>query len=252
MIKGDYDKLQGIAGRNLCAEHKTPLVVAWHSGEKRWTIRCGEGHYPDAVTRQLSLTELDKAGQLPSGPIQENIRKRQRRKAMTQEKKPGDFLTALVPHVDLATGEVLGEGLIKGLVAYAKEYGLDPYRSHVVLMYGKPYITIDGYLYHAQRTEKAYSLSSRPLTEQERAQYLIGAEDHAWVAELQFTDTGSTFTGLGVVTQEEMTAKSKRDITKVSSPVVAAHPWQLAQKRSEWQALRRAFPIGEIERKTEV
>jgi len=246
MIKGDYDKLKDIASRNLCAEHKTPLVVAWHSGEKCWTIRCGEGHYPDAVTRQLSLTELDKSGQLPPGPIQDNIRKRQRRLAMTQEKKPHEFLNALVPHVDLATGELLGEGLIKALVTYAKEYGLDPYRSHVVLMYGKPYITIDGYLYHAQCTKKAYSLSSCPLTDIERAQYKIGEEDHAWVAEITFTDTGSTFTGLGVVTQEEMTAKSKRDSTKLSSPVVAAHPWQLAQKRSEWQALRRAFPFGGV------
>ncbi|MBA7580553.1 hypothetical protein ES708_22446 [subsurface metagenome] len=53
--------------------------------------------------------------------------------------------------------------------------------------------------------------------------------------------------GLGIVTREEMEAKSPRDETKLRSPVVAAHPWQLAQKRAEWQALRRGFPIGESE-----
>jgi len=34
--------------------------------------------------------------------------------------------------------------------------------------------------------------------------------------------------------------------------LLSIHPWQLAQKRVEWQALRRAFPIGELENKDEV
>ncbi|GAH85632.1 unnamed protein product [marine sediment metagenome] len=167
---------------------------------------------------------------------------------MTQDNKHQDFMTPLVPHVDLGSGEVLSDGLTKALVVYAQKYELDPYRSHVVLMYGKPYITIDGYLYHAFKSQKPYTLWSRPLTEKERGQYQIEAEDHAWVAEAQFTDTGSTFTGLGVVTQGEITAKSERNPVKLRSPVVAAHPWLLAQKRAEWQALRRAFPIGEGEK----
>jgi len=245
MIKGDYDMLTRLAGYNVCSEHKTPLVVAWHSGEKCWTLRCGEGHYPDAITRQLSLTEMHQAGEELPGHIEDQVIKRQRRKAKMQPNDKQDFLTALVPHVDLGTGELLSDGLIKGLVEYAQKYGMDPYRSHVVLMYGKPYFTIDGYLYHAQQTGINFLLSSRPLTEDERPQYHLEAQDHVWVAEVRLIDTEATFNGLGVVTYEEMTAKSPRDQTKLRSPVVAAHPWQLAQKRAEWQALRRAFPIGE-------
>ena len=75
----------------------------------------------------------------------------------------------------------------------------------------------------------------------------MGPTDHAWVAEVIFTDTGASFTGLGIVTYDEMTAKSNKNPDRLRSPVVAAHPWQLAQKRAEWQALRRAFPFGEIE-----
>jgi len=116
----------------------------------------------------------------------------------------------------------------------------------VVIMYGEPYITIDGYLFHANRSRIHYKLESRPLTDDERkAMRTTNEKDHAWKCELNILGGGS-FTGLGIVTEEEMTATSKRDSTRLRSPVVAAHPWQLAQKRAEWQALRRGFPIGEV------
>lgn len=245
MIKGAYDKLKDIAKNNVCAEHKTPLEVAWHSAEKTYALRCGHDHYPDVVTRQLSLTEELKAGAEIPEPIKTNIIKRQRRKAMTQGKQPVENKFALVPSVDFATGELLTRESIEALIYFAEKYHLDPYRGHVVIMYGKPYIGLDGYLYHARQTGKPYTLQSRPMTTEEIKQYKIGETDHAWVAEVSFIDTGSTFTGVGIVTYEEMIAKSPRDPTKLRSPVVAAHPWQLAQKRAEWQALRRAFPIGE-------
>jgi len=64
--------------------------------------------------------------------------------------------------------------------------------------------------------------------------------------------TDQWFGGIGIVTQEEMTEPSKRHPDQLRSPVVAKHPWQLAQKRAEWQAMRRAFPIGEPENEKEV
>lgn len=245
MITGDYDRLQGIAKFNVCAEHHTPLEIAWHSGEKTWVLRCGEGHYPDAVTRQLSLTEQFKMGLEPPEPIKSYIEKGLRRRTMTQSGREQETKFALVPQTDLGTGELLVPEVIKALVNYAHKYDLDPERGHVVLMYGKPYITIDGYLFHAALSGIPYTLESRPLTTSEAKQYKVGPTDHAWLAKVIFTSTGQEFTGLGIVTYEEMTAKSPRDDTKFRSPVVAAHPWQLGQKRAEWQALRRAFPIGE-------
>jgi len=247
LIKGDYDWLCELAQYNVCAEHKTPLVVAWHSREKCWVLRCGVCEYPDAVTRQLSLTQEYKAGADIPEPVLWNIRNIMRRRTMSQNRAlvPGGFEG--VPNKDLATGELLAPEQVKALMNYAFKYQLDPFRGHLVLMYGKPYITIDGYLYYAKVTGKHYSLKSRPLSPEEEKQYKVGENDHAWVAELQFTETLSTFTGLGIVTFDEMTAKSKGKPDQLRSPVVAAHPWQLAQKRAEWQALRRAFPIGETQ-----
>ncbi|GAI03522.1 unnamed protein product, partial [marine sediment metagenome] len=166
---------------------------------------------------------------------------------MTQNKGKPKTEFALVPQTDLGTGELLVPEVIKALVRYADKYHLDPERGHVVLMYSKPYITIDGYLYHARQAGIPYSLSSYPLDEGQRKDYQIGEGDYAWLAQVMFGEKEETFTGLGIVTKDEMTATSKGKPEQLRSPVVAAHPQLLAQKRAEWQALRRAFPIGETE-----
>lgn len=245
MIKGDYDKLKDLAKFNQCAEHHTPVVVAWYGPDKCWTLRCGEDHYPDTLTRQLSLTQAYKAGADIPEPIKSNIEKAIRRRQMSQGKQIMPFELEGVPNKDLATGELLYPEQVKALMDYAYKYHLDPSRGHVVLMYGKPYIGLDGYLFHAHQSRRPYMLTSRPMTTQEEKQYKVDKTGHNWLATVTFTENGTTFTGQGIVTYEEMTAKSSRDTTKFRSPVVAAHPWQLAQKRAEWQAMRRAFPIGE-------
>ena len=230
MIKGTKDFLDQIVKTHVCPEHGARLCIAWHAEENSYVIRCGEGHYPEEVTRELSPTQQYKEGTLPAvGP-------------------PLD----LMPKADLGTGELLTPAAQEGLIRYAKRYGLDAYRGHVMLMYGLPYIGIDGYLYHANKTGEPYTLLSQPFTDTQRKEYMIPDEAHAWLATVRILSTEAEYTGLGIVTQEEMTAKSKRDTSKLASPVVAAHPWQLAQKRSEWQALRRAFPIGETDYKEEV
>lgn len=107
-----------------------------------------------------------------------------------------------------------------------------------------PYVGLDGYLFSARRSGRPYSLRSRPMTPDERESMQLEKQDHGWISECILHDTNQVFTGLGIVTHDEMTETSRRDPSKLRSPVVAAHPWQLAQKRSEWQALRRGFPLG--------
>lgn len=247
MIKGDYDYLKDLASRFVCPEHGMLLVVAWHATEDCYVLRCGAGHYPEEVVPQASLTELWRQGKLPDGPIADNIERRERQKAMQHSKQSTAVTFTGVPAVDLATGELLSLELVKALVDYATKYHLDAARSHVVLMYSKPYITIDGYLYHANQVNLPYKLKSRPLNDQERKDYRVEEDDHAWLCEIIKGYSETLFTGLGIVTKKEMEATAKGKPEQLRSPVVAAHPHLLAQKRAEWQALRRAFPIGEHE-----
>ena len=245
MIKGDYEWLNDLASRNVCAEHKTQVEVAWDDRLSCYYLRCGTCGPTAAITRFMSYTEEYKAGEEVPEPILSNIQKGEKRRMEQKTKQVIPFELQGVPQTDLATGEVLSPQVVQALAAYAHKYNLDPARGHVVLMYGKPYIGLDGYLFHARRSGIHYNLQSRPMTIPEAKIYKVGKTDHGWIAHVIFIDDGSSFTGTGIVTFEEMTAKSSRDNTKLRSPVVAAHPWQLAQKRAEWQALRRAFPIGE-------
>jgi hypothetical protein len=247
MITGTKDKLDEIARNYICAEHKTPCGVAWHAKENSYVLRCQHDEYPEEVTRNPSLTELYKQGEPLPVVVEDNIKKGIQKRAAMLPKVPGAVTFTGVPAADLATGELLSLDMVKALITYAHKYELDPARGHVCLMYGKPYITIDGYLYHAYNTGTPCAMSSHPLNEQERTDYQIKEGDYAWLCKVKRGTDMSEFTGLGIVTVAEMTATSKKDSSQLRSPVVAAHPWQLAQKRSEWQALRRAFPIGESE-----
>lgn len=251
MIKGDYDYLRGLAEVNECAEHGTPLEVARHPDEAQYVIRCGHGEYPDNIRHIPSYTQEYKQGKLGTGPVADNVKKALQRRSDPPGKDPGAFHIEGVPGRDLATGEMLSKEKMYALVNYARKYELDPMRGHVCLMYGDPYITIDGYLYHANKSGKPYTLSSHPLTPDEKKDYMIDPADHAWLALVTFPGTDTSFSGIGIVTQGEMLARSTRKPDQLRSPVVASHPWQLGQKRAEWQALRRAFPIGETKDKEE-
>lgn len=225
MITGKKEELEQITQTHKCPEHDARLVVAWHAGENAFVIRCGAGHFPEEVVSIPTAVQEFKQG--TRAPVGQGLN--------------------LLPMRDSATGEELAPDLIVGLIDYAKKYGLDAFRGHVVIMYGKPYIGLDGYLYYANKTRIPYSLTSKPMNPIDRLAYQVDEDDHAWLAEVHLITTDQVFNGTGIVPAKEMTETSGRDKSKLKSPVVAAHPWQLAQKRAEWQAMRRAFPIGEKE-----
>jgi hypothetical protein len=245
MITGEYEQLVDLAANYVCTADGGTLSVPWHQKESCYYLRCGICDETKAITRVLSLTEEHKAGNELPPQVKDKVEKGMVKRQAKHPLPAGAVTMGGIPATDLGTGELLLPDVIKALGDYAHGYGLDPRRGHVCLMYGKPYITIDGYLYHANRSGIPYTIESRPLNAGEVTSYQIPSATHAWIAMVRLLETGAFLTGLGIVTQEEMTAKSPRDASKLRSPVVAAHPWQLAQKRAEWQALRRAFPIGE-------
>jgi len=244
MIKGTKEYLDDLTKNYRCPEHDNPLTAAWNAGENSLVLRCGAGHFPEEVKRIPSLTqELKTGAELPE-PLKHNVEKSIQKRAQKLPQAPQAETFTGIPAADLGTGELIPIEKLKRLVQWAHKIDLVPALGHVCIMYGNPYITIDGYLFHARRTGEPYKLASRPLTEDERRTYQINTGDHAWNSEIIMDEGRRSMTGLGIVTADEMTARSAKNPERLRSPVVAAHPWQLAQKRSEWQALRRAFPVG--------
>jgi len=244
MIKGEYGELTDLASSHRCPEHNNPLTVAWHSGVHEYVIRCGAGHFPEELRDNPGITESWRQGEELPGPIQDGVGKAQVRHNAAP---PSMGLTPDVegiPLTDLSTGEILNPDKLLALARYAVDAGLDPRRGHVCMMYGKPYATLDAYLYHARKSRRPYTLTSRPVRQEERADLQVADGDHAWLADLELLETGEVYMGLGVVTAEEMAEMSKKNPTRLRSPVVHGKPWQMANKRCRRDVLAQAFPLG--------
>lgn len=223
MITGSMDYLKLMAETHHCLQHPdNELTVATHPTEGL-VIRCGAGHFPEEVTRDLTALQEYKLGtrQAHGKPLDLMVRK------------------------DLGTGKDISADQEIALLDYANRYGLDAWRGHVMLMYGKPYIGIDGYLWYARVKQIPYSLVGRPLTkdEMEALGYLPG--DIGYKSIVRRLDTGGEFEGLGIITEDEKIEEAQGKPGQKRYPVIADKPGPMVQKRGDWQALRRAFPIGE-------
>jgi hypothetical protein len=244
MLKGDKEYCEDLVRNYVCAEHGAPLTAAWHSGENSLVIRCGHGHFPEEVSPWESVKERDSHVFREPFIDPDEGSNRPGKKQPAARTVSSAVAMGGIKAVDLGSGALIPRDRLEALVRWTRSAGLVPELGHTCLMHGEPYVTIDGYLYHAADKKIDYHLRSRPLTTDERSTYQIPDGAHAWVSELIMGDGRQSFVGQGIVLADELTAKSKRDPSKLASPVVAAHPWQLAQKRSEWQVLRRAFPLG--------
>ncbi len=245
MIKGEFDFIENLAKQNVCAKCKGRLNVVHHDTDPVWVLKCGECGYPEGLERMKTLTEESKIGdQIPLKVAKGYPAKRTQHDAASGNMRPGGDYTGMILS-DLGTTNILSQSQVQMLIDYSQQYGLDAFRGHVCMMYDKPYIGLDGYLYHAKQTKRPFSLRSQPMNKAEYEAMHLAPEDHGWITTLTFLDTNAIFVGVGIVTRAEMDEKSGKKPDQLRSPVVAKHPWQLGQKRAEWQALRRGFPIGE-------
>ena len=193
MIKGSTEYLKDLTKGYVCALDKGILTVAWHKDEDCEVLRCGNGHYPEEITPWESAQEAQRHNpDIPPGQP-EVIKKPATKRGAASLKEPMAVTLAGVPAMDLGSGELIPRDRLEALVKYGLDYGLDPRRGHVCLMYGKPYITIDGYLYHANRSGIAYSLKSRPLTTGEIDVFQVGPTDHGWISTVVILATGADY-----------------------------------------------------------
>lgn len=237
----EYEQMKAMLETHCCAQCEEPLSLIWNGDADDYTLRCGtdqshRGYKPvPSVSQALARGQADKlVGKGAQKDLEQAVAKAGHPLSMMSDK-------------DIATGELIARDRFIALVTWGESLGLRPYLGHICLYFGKPYVTIDGYYYKLNKNKTPIRVGTRPLTVDERQQFQIPEGAHAWLAEGWLGDTKLPTTGLGIVTQDEIEGKSVKHPDQWRAPIAHAKPQRMAEKRAEWQLLRKLVPLDEKE-----
>ncbi|MCJ7828986.1 MAG: recombinase RecT [Dehalococcoidia bacterium] len=142
---------------------------------------------------------------------------------------------------DAGTRKLATPEQVQQLIDFAIRYGLDPYRGHVCLMYGRPFVEIDGLYCLAHNTGEMDGCNSRPLTISERDDYSLPPLQSAWIAFVWRKGCSHPFTGMHSVSQEFLDERSN-DGKEYRNPTWRKWPGRMCEKQAQRFAFRMAFP----------
>lgn len=240
----EYEQMKAMLETHCCTQCEAPLTLIWDGQANEYRLVCGtdrshEGY--KALGSPIQAIVRGKGDKVLGPGAQEGLEKQ-----LAMATNP----LSMLPLKDLGTDKDLTANQVATLVKWAERVGLKAYLGHVCLYYGKPYRTIDGLYYTLSKKHMNIAVGSRPLTAQERADYMIAEGDYAWLAEGWDNGKKLPTTGLGIVTKEEIEAKSEKKPEHFRAPIARAHPQRMAEKRAEWQLLRKEAPLAEEEENT--
>lgn len=235
----DYETGIRMVDTHCCAQCGGRLSWIWDGEKNDYALVCGQDRSHQGYQRQLSV-----ATAVARGKGDEVIGKGAQSDVEKQLARAGHPLSML-PTADIATGKAIELKALEALVKWGVSLGLKPYLGHVCLYHGKPYVTIDGYYYTLVSRQTQIRTGTRAMTARERQDCQIPEGAHAWLAEGWLGDTKLPTTGLGIVPLEEINEPSKKHEGEFASPVAHDKPQRMAEKRAEWQLLRKLVPLEE-------
>ncbi len=233
----EYEDMRAMEKTHVCAQCGG-LPVTIHDAENdRYRLACGTDKTHNGFKRRISPTTA-----LQRGEADKEIQPGAQQDLENRAKQSQTALD-LLPATDIATKRALGLVEINALVVFAEKLGLNAYLGHVCLYHGKPYIDIDGYYYLNNKRHHPYRIAARPMTKEEKIAYMIEDATHAYIAEAWWVGEKIATNSCGYVTQDEINEKSERHPEHFRAPVVHSHPQRMAEKRAEWQLLRKLIPL---------
>lgn len=233
-----FEMLREYEGTHVCAQCGARLVTIWNEDKAVSQLVCSKEHAHIGVKRIESNTTLLKRGEL------DTVHRPGTQADLEKSATDGRNTYSLAPTKDVATGAVITAPQFTGLISFAASVGLKAELGHVCLYFGQPYITIDGYYYHKNRTGAAWAVLTAPMTKSERISYQITEGSHAFIARALTAGGDELARGIGIITPEEMNEKSAKHPEHFAAPIVHDKPQRMAEKRAEWQLLKKMVPLG--------
>ena len=205
---------------SVCAECSGDLEVLYDMDNHRPYVVCKENEAHEGLRK----TRPDTLKQIREEFSMDSI-------ALMKMDKPG-----MVARIEQAKWPAALKPEEKALVAtVALSYGLDPILNELSIYQGRPYPTINAWYRKSQETGQFDGMDSRPATDVERAER--NAEDGDLLYRCEVWRKGAThaFVGWGKVLAKERKGNEHLPIVKYSD--------RMCEKRSEMQAMRKAFSI---------
>lgn len=231
------EEMTAMVETHVCAKCDTGLIMVWNSLRSEYELVCAHNRTHQGYRQKTSFTRdlaRGKAEEILGPGGQELVETR-------YDKEPRK--SPLLNKEDLGNNQLLRPEQMVLMITWAEHLGLKAYLGHVCIYYGNPYVTIDGYYYEFNKRKLDLRIETRPLNNEERTTYKVGEDDHAWIAGAFDKDGHLVNSGLGVVTKDELEGKSDKNIDQYRAPVAHAHPQRMAEKRAEWQLLRKIIPL---------
>lgn len=240
-MKVDYDQ-----GKDICLSHVCgvegcggELVLRWLGGGH---VVCCPKHPSEDNFKPLPsvTTELARSPDPPAAlrGVQEA---KAQRKASTAVLTVDHMGYTLSDVKDAGTDKMATAEQIKGLIEFAARYGLDPYRRHVCLMYGRPHVEIDGYYHLAVKSGEFNGCATSPVGQKEKEDWGLQEGDRAWRAIVYRKGQEWGVTATWIVPRSMVDERSK-DGTGWRWPTYRQWPDRMCEKGAERLAFRKAFP----------
>jgi len=234
-----YRKYKGMEGTHICARCGHNLITIWDGTAGIWVLMCAHDHEHKGFNRRQAAQTMIARGELDTTHGAGAQAKADQALSDNQQEY------SLMAKADIATGMVISPAQVAALVEFADRCGLRAYLGHVCLYFGKPYPTIDGLYWKKNRDKLGFMVDCQPMTDKERLRYMVIDGDYAFIAKAITTGGDVINTGIGIVTAEEMSKKSKKHPESFAAPIVRDHPQRMAEKRAEWQLLKKMVLLGD-------
>jgi hypothetical protein len=233
----EYPEMREMCRTHQCTQCGDGLTIIWEGSPQVPRLVCRRDHAHEGYTRGAGPSELVARGRGDElagvGGQKEAERAYQR----------GSVEISLMSTTDLANKKQLAAPEITALIAWAQAINLNAYLGHVCLYQSKPYVTADGYYYLLRKIRPGVAIGCRPASAADRQDYSVSDTDYMWIAEAWEDNVKMPWIGVGIVTKAEIERKSKANPDHYAAPVVHDHPQRLAEKRAEWQLLRKIIPL---------
>lgn len=236
-----YEQMRQMEKTHQCAQCGGALVTIWDSELLNHALVCGPDHSHQGYRKLPTATQALARGQM------DDLAGAGTQKDLEQLAERQWERFNLMPKHDIETGQQLTKAHMVMLIKFAESVGLNAYLGHVALYYGQPRISIDGYYFLAKKKGRNLGVLALPATVEERKQYKLPDEDYIFLARAWENGKQLPEIGIGIVRNDELSEMSKKRPDQKRHPIVSKFPERMAEKRAEWQLLRKILPLEEEE-----